>query len=727
MGCLPDRFENVHELGSGATSIVYQALDTKSGTTVAVKLLQKDSQEERFHLEGARLATLDHPNVVKFHESGRHAEREFLVMEYLEGGDLTSFLQGRDIAKILEVFLLVCSGLDYLHAKGIVHRDIKPANILIDAQGQPKITDLGVSRQVEEMNKVTKAGAILGTYAYLAPEQILSSEVGPAADIYSLGICLFEVLAGRHPFEVDNEFNLLRAHLEEKPPSLREMCPGATFELEELVRSMLAKEPGARPKTAQVVGDRLRSCLGAFERKEPVAPEGGQKDGSKPLSPTQRRVVLAVSYLKEVATFEKICRICDLVEDEVDAAVDELLTQRYLKSADNGVLVLTLPSDMASPRLSDRIRVLFQGRLESLSEPAPASPQGRLRSKRPFFLVAILLTGLLALLWFWSHSGSLLIASEPQGALVLIDGTVRGRTPVRVDSLRPGSRLVRLMLEGHLSEERDVVVLSWRSAPADFRLQPSRGVLSLLGAPKGSRVTINGVVYDSQEVREVNLDAGEARIKITKEGLEPFLRTVEVDPAAPHQLEVKMLPISKDVRCETTPEGATVLLDSVMVGKTPYLLKGVSFGKHSLKFVHQGFKTHRQSLDIKNSDPEAVKVELATNLGGLVITTHPKGAEVLINGKSMGTSPLTASGIAEGKVKVQAVLSGYINSSKTVMVTAGEEAALELRLSAKPSPQLIQGGQPLRWDSPSRPAPPPRSAPAPAPAPAPVVRPWEVQ
>ena len=162
---LPDRFDVIEELGRGGSSVVYRALDTASQREVAVKLLLKSSEEDRFRHEARQLASLSHPNVVSFLEVGSHEGHDFLVMEFLEMGELSAYVRTLSVAAILGVFVQICDGLAHLHDTGIVHRDIKPANILVDSNGRPKITDLGVARRMEQSTRLTQAGTILGTHA----------------------------------------------------------------------------------------------------------------------------------------------------------------------------------------------------------------------------------------------------------------------------------------------------------------------------------------------------------------------------------------------------------------------------------------------------------------------------------------------------------------------------------------------------------------------------------
>ncbi len=276
---LPPRFKVVGELGRGGMGVVFKAHDTAYGRDVAIKVLGEGISEaellHRFRREGEDLSGMSHPNVVHFYEVGTHGKVDYIVMEYVDGGDLRNALFERDLPSILRAYLAICRGLEHIHAQGLVHRDIKPGNILFSAKGQPKITDFGISRRLDAISDLTQAGTILGSKSYVAPEQILAtSSVTPAADIYALGICFYESLAGRGPYAADSEFRLLQAHLAEipEPPSNhRPEIPGA---VDALVLRMLDKEAGERP-SARAAADELKAYLeGMGQLDAPVASSG---------------------------------------------------------------------------------------------------------------------------------------------------------------------------------------------------------------------------------------------------------------------------------------------------------------------------------------------------------------------------------------------------------------------------------------------------------------------
>lgn len=251
--------------------VVYKAFDSAYGRDVAVKVLLQDNSEEaeanpldRFRREGADLAEMSHPNVVRSYEVGDHAGTHYIVMEYVDGGNLRDYVRdcGGDLEAIARAYMAICLGLDHIHSQGIVHRDVKPSNILF-SQGEPKITDFGISRRVSTPSELTRSGTILGTSSYVAPEQIVNAKgVNPSADLYALGVCLFESLTGRLPFTRDSDYALLRAHLSEIPPAPSAFRPDVPPALDNIVAKLLGKSPSQRPADAMAAANMFGAYLG---------------------------------------------------------------------------------------------------------------------------------------------------------------------------------------------------------------------------------------------------------------------------------------------------------------------------------------------------------------------------------------------------------------------------------------------------------------------------------
>ena len=665
---LPKRFEVLRELGSGGTSVVYHARDRESGREVAVKVLTKDRLEDRFHAEAERLSQLSHPNLVEFLEVGKHEGHDYLVMEFLAGGELASYLRGKGSEDILRVFIAICAGLGYLHAQGIVHRDVKPANILLDALGTPKLTDLGSARQVDRTTRITKAGSILGTYAYLAPEQIQSLDAGPAADLYSLGVCLFEALTGRRPFTAKNEFQLMKAHLEEAPPSLHKFRPELPDSLENLIASLLEKQPEVRPTTAAVVAGMLSRCLADLQsRAKRQLVENDPEQAIESLPEAQRSTLMAVGYLGERATFAEVCGISSFAEDKTDSLLEALVEAKLLTCPESDTFVLTVPRRLVLNRFTPRVRDLFEARLARAGHGFPSSSgmttagisqSGRTRDgltptpdpgagpptitgrpKRPRGVRqrrVLHLSGLLALAvlatagLIWSRSGQLVVASLPGQASVLLDGEWRGETPLRLNGLLPGKHTVRLILDGHVSEVREVELAAGRPVPLDFTLtlKESRGALTVAGLPEGAQVTINGAIYDPGALAELSFPAGKARVKVVRSGYRTFFQEIDVRAGEAALVQVEMSPIEGVLACTSEPGGAVVMVDGKECGVTPVTLEALSAGEHRVEMFLDGYPRFAQSIEVKDEAVQALHAALATATSSPTPAASPTPAPV---------------------------------------------------------------------------------------------------
>ncbi len=261
---MTERYTVERKLGSGGMATVFLAHDTVLDRPVAVKVLathlaDDDQFRERFLREARLAAKFVHPNVVQVYDADEDERGPFIVMEYVEGHTLSEELRHRGRlppAEAVGIGVQVCAALDAAHAAGLVHRDIKPQNILLRPDGRVKIADFGIARSLAA-TRHTEIGTVLGTAAYLAPEQARGEEVTPAADIYSLGVVLYELLTGRTPFEADTlpELLLKREHGELVPP--RDLVPGIPLALERVVMRCLALHPEHRPSSAAALAREL--------------------------------------------------------------------------------------------------------------------------------------------------------------------------------------------------------------------------------------------------------------------------------------------------------------------------------------------------------------------------------------------------------------------------------------------------------------------------------------
>jgi hypothetical protein len=266
---IADRYELEELVGTGGMSSVFRARDLQLGRRVAIKILHErlagdPEYLERFRREARAVAKLSHPNIVTVIDRGDDDGRQYIVFEHVEGENLKELVQrtGRlPVRRAIELGLAVADGLAFAHDQGLVHRDVKPQNVLLSREGDVKVTDFGIARSLEVEHGVTQTGTVLGTGEYLAPEQASGRPVSPATDVYSLGVVLWELLAGDVPFSGENFVAVALRHVNEPPPSLQEQRPDVSPRLAATVERALAKDPARRFPSMAALARELRTCL----------------------------------------------------------------------------------------------------------------------------------------------------------------------------------------------------------------------------------------------------------------------------------------------------------------------------------------------------------------------------------------------------------------------------------------------------------------------------------
>ncbi|HEY2282941.1 MAG TPA: protein kinase [Solirubrobacteraceae bacterium] len=292
------RYRLEGRLGFGGMSTVHLAFDMRLERRVAAKLLAEHLADDptfvsRFQREAQAAARLVHPNIVQIFDSGldEQSGRHFIVMEYIEGQSCAEILRDDGWVQVDEAVAIIeqaCEGLHYAHRHGVVHRDVKPGNLLRAREGEVKLADFGIAKATEQ-SSITQVGSVLGTAAYLAPEQARGEEAGPRADLYALGVVAYQLISGRLPYEATSLTELALKQQREEPPLLDTLVAAVGPELSEAIALALALDPNERYQTAREMGRAISDGADGISPLEPpttsrsVSRAGTQPAGRSPI------------------------------------------------------------------------------------------------------------------------------------------------------------------------------------------------------------------------------------------------------------------------------------------------------------------------------------------------------------------------------------------------------------------------------------------------------------
>jgi len=322
---LSGRYRLDQRIAAGGMATVWRGWDQVLARTVAIKVLHEhlaadEAFRERFRREAISAARLTHPNVVSLYDTGRHGELTYLVMEHVEGITLKHRLVEGPLpaAHVCRVGVAVARALDYAHNRGLIHRDIKPANILLGPEGVVKVTDFGIAK-ADQADDLTRTGTMLGTAAYVAPEQIRGGEVTSASDQYALGVVLYEALVGEPPFRAETPLATAAQRLEHDPEPVRRHDRTIPRGVERAVQRALSREPHHRFPNLTALAEALQHHTGALD---------GGRDALSPGPPDPPAAEAAEAVAAEAAG------------EEADAAPPRWRTPRMLVAAGAAAVLL---------------------------------------------------------------------------------------------------------------------------------------------------------------------------------------------------------------------------------------------------------------------------------------------------------------------------------------------------------------------------------------------------
>ncbi len=539
---LASRYRIVRELGGGGMGRVFVAENLAIGQKVALKvvkpeLLENDTFRKRFQKEAEAIAAVEHQNVVRFIDL-IVGDPTFLIMEYVDGPTVTTVLarETRLVpVRAAELARRLCWGLDAAHRAGVIHRDVKPSNIILapDAEcgEQPKLIDFGVAKTLTGPldSQLTRHGQMVGTPAYMSPEQITGAEVDERSDIYALGCVLYHMVAGRPPFAGFEEYQLLQQHVERPPPALADVVADAPPELDRVLKRALAKDPA----------------------------------------------------LRFASMAEMALALAEVVRPKPQT-------------------VVMLPGTEAVTHTS-RVRKVP-------------------RSRVPMWAVGIALGGVVGVLVTWlamrrpsGLSSGLLIASDPPGATVVIDGRVLAETtPTAQGGLAPGKHRIRVQHVGRDPVEQVAMLGKDERALVEIALPPASRFISVTSLPAGASVFLDGRrVGGVTPTRLSYADGDFHEVRVELLGYAPTVRRITPDD--------RDAEISVTLQPESRPRGYLIVessrtlpvwvdgADTTLLAPTSPIL--VAVGEHLVQLREDGAVRAAARVTIRHGEYAHVSLD----------------------------------------------------------------------------------------------------------------------
>jgi serine/threonine-protein kinase len=616
------RYEVTGTLGFGAMGAVYRAFDPIIKRALAIKTIRLDiprqspqyaTFKERFYQEARISGTLSHPNIVTLFDIGEEKEVPFLAMEYVEGQALSDLLdQGVRFGpeRVVTLVSQVASALDYAHSCGVVHRDIKPSNLIVQEGDKVKVTDFGIAKLMDQ--GITQTGALLGTPSYMSPEQAMGETLDGRSDIFSLGVCAFEMLSGEQPFPGNNVTSILYrlVHVDPIEPADLEMSGVVPQRWREVFHRVLAKKPDDRYQKATDFVRSLEGCLGAvsqgfadvtaamatpneptvtLEAPRPDLPPPGDGETPSEAGSDEETLVLESSPEPEGGGPEDSAT----VRVAAAAAGDDVTVEASVPPPT--AIMEAVPGGTPGPTA-----IMDSGAAATLPpESAPAGAQAASPPRRRPLPVSWLLGGAAGLflvavslvIWMLASrgggtgqpvevlptpavtdvpelptAGTLLVKSEPAGAQVTVDGEDRGQTPLELPELGFGEHQVRLTLKGYEQQSHDLT-LSAENPTAELtveltRRRPTRGSASFASVPPGAAVFVDGKKVGTTPLDGFRLGPGEHDVSFTLDGHDRWTGLVRIVAGRRERVEAELIPSAPEAPPTPDPVDTTKIYEN---------------------------------------------------------------------------------------------------------------------------------------------------------------------
>ena len=595
------RYDIIEMVGKGGMGVLYRGHDPKLERDVAVKMMHvdftgDDTARERFQREARAVARLQHRNVVTIHELGDLDGTPYIVMEFLSGQDLEHILKSTTstlpLVKKLDIGIQLCEGLGYAHDQGIVHRDIKPGNVRVLEDGTVKILDFGIAKFA--MSSVTQSGTVMGTPSYMAPEQIMGQPVDGRADLFSTGVLLYELLAGKKPFVGDSPTSVVYQIMHGEATSIRELVPDLPDALAEVVSRALEKDPAQRYAKASELASDLQMVKMMLDL--PLHP----KERTGPQSTGDTTTIMPQLYATSRPKTPGTGPISGPVPDTrmrptaVAEAADVAARARKDEGAQPHVIYIV-------GGLVVGIALIFGYFVMNRGGPAPADANAATTSRPAGAAGAPAAAN--------TPSGNIELTSVPAGAAIALNGVDTGKvTPATLAIGGSGKSEITLALKGYKPLTAALTSDDMEAGKKNFRLglEPQAVRLTVTSAFPVELVQGSKVISPAATKHEVTVQPGGASVS-ARNGELLLNQVLPIDfTRGRAESTIRAAGILAVFAQGGTLETCSVEVDGTDLGNPPISKKAIAAGPHTVQLKCADGKGDSRKVDVTPGERSVV-------------------------------------------------------------------------------------------------------------------------